>query len=88
MDSDEFVLTINPDPTKRGECIERTAYEAVRDAILDNLSEYGPMTLTQLGCLVEEQLRYEFDGSIRQYYTAVKMDMMVRGEICRAPSYF
>lgn len=85
MYSDEFILTINPDPTKRGAFIEKTTYEVVREAILDNLSEYGPMTLTQLGCLVEEQLRYDFDGSIMQYYTAVKVDMVARGEIRRAP---
>jgi len=85
MYSEEFILTINPDPTKRGECIEKTTYEIVRESILDNLSEYGPMTLTQLGCLVEEQLRYDFDGSILQYYTAVKVDMVARGEIRRAP---
>lgn len=85
MHSDEFVLAINPDPTKHSVHIEKTKYEIVRDAILDNLLDYGPMTFKRLGDLVKEQLENDFDGSVMWYYTAVKEDMQARGEIRRAP---
>jgi len=87
MDADEFILTVNPDPTRGGARIERTKYELVRDAIIENLQDYGPMTLSQLGSLVEDQLRVDFDGSVMWYYTKVKMDMEARGEIRRAPKF-
>ncbi|MBL8103380.1 MAG: hypothetical protein JNM02_12670 [Anaerolineales bacterium] len=80
MDSEDFVLTINPDPTKRGILIEKAVYNLVRDAILASLDDQGPMTPSQLGDMVEDQLQDEFDHSV---YTVVRLDMEVHGELRR-----
>ncbi|MBC7878014.1 MAG: hypothetical protein H7Y59_12670 [Anaerolineales bacterium] len=86
MASDEFVLAINPDPTKHSVRIEKNKYDLVHDAILENLLDQGPMTFKRLGSLVQEQLEMNFgDDSVMWYYTAVKLDMEARGEIRRAP---
>lgn len=85
MSAEEFVLAINPDPTKQGVRIEKAKYEVVRKAILENLHASGPMTFSQLGSLVEEQLQPTFDGSVMWYFTTVKLDMEARGELRRVP---
>ncbi|MBE0681491.1 MAG: hypothetical protein IH589_06220 [Anaerolineales bacterium] len=85
MTADQFVLTINPDPTKQGVRIEKAKYEVVRKAILENLRASGPMTFSQLGALVVEQLQPTFDGSVMWYFTTVKLDMEARGELRRVP---
>ncbi|MDP1547249.1 MAG: hypothetical protein Q8L87_14645 [Anaerolineales bacterium] len=85
MESDEFIFALNPDPTKQGVRIKRAKYDLVRAVILGNLREYGPMTFTQLGELLEEQLQEDFDGSVSWYFTTVKLDMEARGELRRVP---
>jgi hypothetical protein len=85
MDADEFILALNPDPTKHGVRLERRKYDLIRAVILGNLREYGPMTFTELGELLEEQLHEEFDGSVMWYYTTVKLDLEARGELRRVP---
>jgi len=85
MASDELFLTLKPDPVADIH-IDPVKYDAVRGAILHNLREYGPMTFTQLGALVDEELRTTFSGSVTWYYTAVKLDMESRGEIRRMPN--
>ncbi len=87
MDADEFVLVINPDPTQHSVRVERSKYELVREAILENLFDHGPMTFLQLGELVEDQLRGDFDDSVKWYYKIVRQDMEVRGELRRAPKF-
>lgn len=86
MASDELFLTVHPEPAKQGLRIDHVKYQAVREAICENLRQYGPMTFTQLGALVEEQLHAAFTGSIMWYYTTVKLDMEARGEIRRVPN--
>ena len=86
MASDELFLTIHPEPLKQGVHIDHAKYHAVHEAIFHNLREYGPMTFTQLGALVEEQLHTIFTGSVTWYYTTVKLDMEARGEIRRVPN--
>jgi len=86
MASAELFLTVQLESAKQGVRIDSTKYEAVRAAIFDNLREYGPMTFTQLGALVEEQLCTTFTGSVTWYYTAVKLDMEAHGEIRRVPN--
>jgi hypothetical protein len=83
MASDEFFVVVNPDPTKQDMRIEKNKYYIMHDAIIENLLSHGPMTFTELGGLVEEQLQNEFDGSVKWYFTAVKLDMAARGEIIR-----
>jgi len=84
MASDELFLTVQPE--KQNVRIDKNKYEAVHNAILLNLQRYGSMTFTQLGALVEEDLRNIFSGSIIWYYTTVKLDMEARGEIRRVPN--
>ena len=84
MTSDELFLTVHPEPQKQGVRIDKAKYDIVRDAILFNLQRHGALTFTQLGVLVDEQLRHNFIGSVMWYYTTVKLDMEARGEIRRA----
>lgn len=81
MSADEYLLMLNPDPTKQSVRIEKAKYDAIREAILENLFEYGPMTSARLGFMVEDQLRDEYDSFL---YTSVKLDMEVHGELFRA----
>ena len=86
MASDELFLSIRPESEKQGVRIDNAKYDAVHEAIFHNLREYGPMTFTQLGALVEEQLHNKFTGSVIWYYTTIKLDMEARGEIRRVPN--
>ncbi|MBI3162746.1 MAG: hypothetical protein HYZ23_09560, partial [Chloroflexi bacterium] len=83
MSTGQFIHAINPDPTKQGVRIEKEKYDVIRKAILSNLRAYGPLTFTQLGSLLEDQLQRKFDGSVMWYYATVKLDMEARGEIHR-----
>jgi len=85
MASDELFLTVHPEHEKQGARIDQDRYQAVHDAILENLRLYGALTFTQLGALVEEQLQATFTGSVTWYYTTVKLDMEAHGEIRRVP---
>lgn len=64
---------------------DRTKYDIVHAAILENLRRHGTMTFTRLSDLVEAQLRHTFDGPIMVYYTNVRLDMEACGEIYRIP---
>ncbi len=86
MASDELFLTVQPDAVRQNLRIDQRKYEAVHTAILENLLQYGSMTFTQLGALVEEQLQSVFRGSVTWYFTAVKLDMEAQGEIRRVPN--
>ncbi|HRQ24096.1 MAG TPA: hypothetical protein PLF42_11775, partial [Anaerolineales bacterium] len=85
MSSDETVLALNPDPAKQAVRIEKAKYDVLREAILENLRTFGPMTFTKLGDLLADQLQANFDGSVSWYYTTVKLDMEARGELRRVP---
>ena len=87
MNSDEFLLAINPDPMQHSVHVEKAKYDMVREAILENLLENGPMTCKQLGEKVEAQLQDFFDDPVKWYYTIVRQDMEVRGELRRAPKF-
>ncbi len=86
MASDELFLTVQPEPPRPDLRIDQARYASIREAILHNLQDYGSMTFTQLGALVEEDLHDTFSGSVQWYYTAVKLDMEARGEIRRVPN--
>ena len=86
MASDELFLTVQLEPAKQDVRLDQAKYQAVHEAIFHNLREYGPMTFTQLGALVEEELHPTFTGSVLWYYTTVKLDMEARGEIRRVPN--
>jgi hypothetical protein len=86
MTTEEFILTIRPEPKKPGARIEKSKYDLMRNAILENLRAYGALSFTRLGNLLEEQLLKSFDGSIAWYYTTVKLDLEARGEIRKVSS--
>jgi len=86
MASEELFLTVQIDPEKHAGRIDPAKYQAVHEAITQNLRRYGSMTFTQLGALVEEQLQDTFSGSVLWYYTSIKLDMEARGEIRRVPN--
>lgn len=86
MASEELFLTIRLEPAKQGVSIEKQKYTVVQQAILHNLRAYGPMTFTQLGTLVEEELSESFPGAVTWYYTTVKLDLEARGEVRRVPN--
>jgi len=87
MNADDFLVAINPDPMQHSVRIEKAKYDTMREAILGNLLEHGPMTFKQLGEMVEAQLQGVFDGPVKWYYTIVRQDMEVRGELRRAPKF-
>lgn len=82
---EQTILALNPDPTKQGVQISKAKYDAIRKAILDTLKIHGPMTFTELGSAVEDDLHKGFDGSVMWHFTTVKLDMEARGEIRRVP---
>ena len=86
MASDELFLSIQTEPARQGIRIDQAKYQAVHEAITQNLRRHGSMTFTQLGALVEEQLQDTFSGSVLWYYTTIKLDMEARGEIRRVPN--
>jgi hypothetical protein len=82
---EKTILALHPDPTKQGVPIEKNKYEAVRSAIIATLKSNGSMSFTDLGNMVEDRLRKNFEGSILWYYTTVKLDLEARKEIRRVP---
>ena len=86
MASDELFLTVQPELANQDVRLDKATYNAVHEAILNNLRQYGPMTFTQLGALIEEELHSTFTGSVLWYCTTVKLDMEARGEIRRVPN--
>ncbi len=65
--------------------VEQSAYNLVRNSILDNLRAYGPLTFSQLAALVEDHLKHKFDGSIVRHFDVVELDIEAVGEIRRVP---
>jgi len=64
---------------------DKAEYEIVRNSVLKNLLAYGAMTSEQLGLLVENHLKYKFDGSLYRHYAAVRQVLEFRGEIRCVP---
>ena len=85
MATDELFISVEPDPARQGIRIDKSKYDRMHNIILYNLRRYGPMTFTQLGTLVEDELYDTFSGSVMWYYTLVKQDMEAHGELRRVP---
>ncbi len=77
------IMTLHP-TGKQGTNIDRTKYEAMKQAILTTLQEHEDLTFRQLQGFVENKLNGNFDGSIGWYYTTVKLDLEARGLIKRS----
>ena len=70
-----MIKLINPDPAKQGATIQVEKYDTIRAAILQALRAHGRLTYEQIARDVEQQLAGNFEGSIRWYVTAVKLDL-------------
>ena len=79
---DDRILTLHPEG-KQGVNISREKYETVKEAILSNLAQSGELTFSELAAAVEEILTGRIDGSIRWYFTTVKLDLEARNMVER-----
>ena len=77
---EERILTLHPEK-KKGVNISRSKYDQIRSAIQAALEESGPYTFQGLNEAVTHKLAGKFDGSIRWYFTTVKLDLEARGVI-------
>lgn len=80
---DEKILTKHPHG-KKGVNILKRRYDAIRDAILNSLSDSPTLTLDALVKDVGKRLK-DFDGKVGWYVVTVKLDLEARGEIERVP---
>jgi hypothetical protein len=80
---DERIMTLHPDPEKKGVNINRGKYEQVKRAVLEALERSGSMTFTQLLQAVEKELEGRFEGNIGWYMETVKLDLEARGLVRR-----
>ncbi len=74
---EDRILTVHPEG-KQGVNIGRQKYNSMRQAIIDCLSQDAELTYSQLAIAVEERLAGQYDGSIRWYFTTVKLDLEAR----------
>lgn len=76
------ILTLHPEG-KQGVNIDLDKYEQMKNAILQALTDLGPMSFTdlskQMGLYLED-----FQGSVMWYFTTVKLDLEARGMVKRA----
>jgi hypothetical protein len=79
------IMTLHPDPNKRGVNISREKYERVCSAILEAVKTHSEITFSDLVKAVQERLGDHFDGSIPWYVTTVKLDLEARQMIERIP---
>jgi hypothetical protein len=80
--SDEKLLTLHPDPQKKGVNINREKYEIIRSEILSLLRK-DPLPHGKLDNLVKSRLKKRFDGSVSWYLETVKLDLEAREMIRR-----
>ena len=74
---EDRILTLHPQG-KQGVNISKQKYKGIRQVIIDCLSQDEELTYSQLAVAVEERLAYQFDSSIRWYFTTVKLDLAAR----------
>ena len=82
---EDRILTLHPEG-KQGVNISKKKYDTMRQAIIDCLSQGEELTYFQLAIAVEERLADQFDGSIRWYFTTVKLDLEARHIVERTSS--
>jgi DNA-binding transcriptional ArsR family regulator len=83
MNMSERILTLHPDPAKRGVSISRAKYDMIRGAILHTLREKGEISFSELVEAVNDQVKDKFDGSVSWYVVSVKLDLEARDQIER-----
>jgi hypothetical protein len=73
----------HPDGNKQGMNVDQAKRDMIQAAILDILRRHEKLTFEDLARHVEQKLAGKFDGSIRWYVTAVKLDLEARHVIER-----
>jgi len=78
----DTILTLNPDPNKKGVRIDKAKYDFMHAEILKVLREVGPIGAMALVKELDNRIGDEkFGGSIGWYATAVRLDMEAKNEI-------
>jgi len=77
----EKILTLHPDPAKKGVNISREKFDLVKSGILEVMGKAGQMKPRAMFQSVADHLKGQMEGSIGWYAVSVKLDMEARGEI-------
>jgi hypothetical protein len=78
----DTILTLNPDPNKKGVNIDKAKYDFIHAEILKVLQEVGPIGAMKLVNELDARIGDEkFGGSVGWYATAVRLDMEAKHEI-------
>lgn len=80
---EERILTKHPEG-KTGVSISKAKYDMVKVVLLDCLKG-KEMTQEELLACISKRLQSKFEGSMKWYGEAVKLDLEARGEIQRKP---
>ena len=80
----EKILTLNPDPAKKGVKIDKDRYENMRSVILEILKANGPLSSSKLveAVVATIEANGKVDYSVGWCAMAVKLDLEARSEIC------
>lgn len=81
---DQKIMTLHPDPTKKGVNISLKKYEMMRDTILEIISRADTVSFADLTEEATKELAGIFDGNIPWYVVSVKQDLEARKIIQRA----
>ena len=79
----EQILTLNPDPNKKGVKVDKAHYDFVRAEILKAIKKEGPLASMQLVDVMIRRLGKDktFGKSIGWYTMAVHLDLESKGEL-------
>lgn len=81
-------MTHRPNSIQQNIDLDKAEYEIVRNSILKNLLAYGAMTSAELSLLVRDHLGSKSDNSLWRYYSLVKDELEMRGEIRSVPNTY
>ena len=78
----DTILTLNPDPNKKGVNIARDKYDFIHSEIMKVLRETGPIGAMQLVKELDSRIGDDkFGASVGWYATAIRLDMESKKEI-------
>ena len=78
----EKILTLHPQG-KSGVNIDKTKYDLMRRAIVDELTNENELTFNDLRDRIKNRINENFEGSVSWYFTVVKLDLEARGVVKR-----
>ena len=78
----DTILTLNPDPQKKGVRISKDKYDFIHSEILKALRDIGPIGAMRLVKELDSRIGdNRFGASVGWYTTAVRLDMEAKKEI-------